>query len=122
MTKLTYLHVSEPDWGGGQPYSDAFEEAIRKAFPGVIVAAGAYMSEKAEELIGSGLIDAVAFRRKFIANPDLVARLGPASTRLTRRCNRIPQAHAAGEHHLNVVGRIHNHLGHGLHRALLLVV
>lgn len=71
MTKRTYLHVSEPDWVGGQPYSDAFREAIRKVFPGVIVAAGAYTSEKAEELIGSGLIDAVAFGRKFIAIPGL---------------------------------------------------
>ncbi len=51
MTKHTYLLVSEPDWGGGQPYSDAFGKAIRKALPGVIVAAGAYTSEKAEELI-----------------------------------------------------------------------
>ena len=36
---------------------------------------GAYTPEKAEELIEKGLIDAVAFGRDFIANPDLVARL-----------------------------------------------
>lgn len=30
---------------------------------------------KAETLIGKGLIDAVAFGRDWIANPDLVARL-----------------------------------------------
>ncbi|MFR3707221.1 MAG: hypothetical protein ACLTXH_04465 [Enterobacter hormaechei] len=34
----------------------------------------AYMQEKAEDLIGKGLIDAVA-GRDCIANPDLVARL-----------------------------------------------
>jgi N-ethylmaleimide reductase len=39
------------------------------------VAAGGYTLEKAEKLIGAGLIDAVAFGRSFIANPDLPARL-----------------------------------------------
>ncbi|MEG1654618.1 MAG: alkene reductase, partial [Hafnia sp.] len=32
-------------------------------------------AEKAETLINQGLIDAVAFGRNFIANPDLVERL-----------------------------------------------
>lgn len=41
----------------------------------MIVAAGAYTAEKAEDLLGRGLIDAVAFGRAFIANPDLVERL-----------------------------------------------
>ncbi|MCW7762810.1 alkene reductase [Photorhabdus luminescens] len=72
---LAYLHISEPDWAGGEPFSEAFRQTIREAFPGVIVAAGAYTAEKAEELIAKGLIDAVAFGRNFIANPDLVERL-----------------------------------------------
>ncbi|MBA0038156.1 alkene reductase [Pantoea sp. BIGb0393] len=72
---LAYLHLSEPDWAGGQPYSDAFREKVRALFPGVIVGAGAYTVEKADDLIARGLIDAVAFGRDFIANPDLVARL-----------------------------------------------
>ncbi|ADU69001.1 alkene reductase [Pantoea sp. At-9b] len=73
--KLAYLHLSEPDWAGGQPYSDAFREKVRALFPGVIIGAGAYSVEKADDLIQRGLIDAVAFGRDFIANPDLVARL-----------------------------------------------
>ncbi|QGY28971.1 alkene reductase [Pantoea cypripedii] len=73
--KLAYLHLSEPDWAGGQPYSDAFREKVRALFPGVIIGAGAYTVEKADDLIQRGLIDAVAFGRDFIANPDLVARL-----------------------------------------------
>lgn len=73
--KLAYLHISEPDWAGGKPYSDAFRKAIRKAYPGVIVGAGGYTAEKAEDLIEKGLIDAVAFGRDYIANPDLVERL-----------------------------------------------
>ena len=48
---------------------------IRDSFPGVIIGAGAYTVEKANDLINKGLIDAVAFGRDYIANPDLVARL-----------------------------------------------
>lgn len=72
---LAYLHLSEPDWAGGKPYTDAFREKVRAAFPGVIIGAGAYSVDKADDLIARGLIDAVAFGRDFIANPDLVARL-----------------------------------------------
>ena len=73
--QIAYLHLSEPDWVGGEPYSDAYRAEIRNAFPGVIVSAGAYTPEKAEALIARGLIDAVAFGRLFIANPDLVERI-----------------------------------------------
>jgi N-ethylmaleimide reductase len=72
--QLAYLHISEPDWTGGQPLTEAFRTKIRQAWPGVIIAAGAYTPEKAETLINAGLIDAVAFGRKFIANPDLPQR------------------------------------------------
>jgi len=72
---LAYLHISEPDWAGGKPYSDAFRQAIRAAYPGVIIGAGGYTAEKAEALIEKGLIDAVAFGRDYIANPDLPERL-----------------------------------------------
>ncbi|MEN0614547.1 alkene reductase [Klebsiella indica] len=72
---IAYLHMSEPDWAGGQPYSNEFRQKVRDRFPGVIIGAGAYTLEKANNLIGKGLIDAVAFGRDYIANPDLVARL-----------------------------------------------
>ena len=48
---------------------------IRAHYQGVIVGAGAYTAEKGEELIEKGYIDAVAFGRSYIANPDLVERL-----------------------------------------------
>ncbi|KQN53552.1 MULTISPECIES: alkene reductase [unclassified Erwinia] len=73
--QLAYLHISEPDWAGGKPYSEAFRRAIRSVYPGVIVGAGGYTAEKAAALIDEGLIDAVAFGRSYIANPDLVERL-----------------------------------------------
>ena len=72
---IAYLHMSEPDWAGGEPYSEAFRAKVRARFHGPIIGAGAYTPEKAEDLIEKGLIDAVAFGRAYIANPDLVARL-----------------------------------------------
>ncbi|AXK39594.1 N-ethylmaleimide reductase [Crenobacter cavernae] len=72
--KIAYLHVSEPDWAGGPAYSDDFRQSLRERFAGVIVAAGGYTSEKAETLIRAGLIDAAAFGRPYIANPDLAER------------------------------------------------
>ncbi|MDA5497426.1 alkene reductase [Yersinia aleksiciae] len=72
---IAYLHISEPDWAGGKPYSEAFRDAVRARFQGVIVGAGAYTAEKAEDLIEKGFIDAVAFGRSYISNPDLVDRL-----------------------------------------------
>ncbi|CNJ54114.1 alkene reductase [Yersinia enterocolitica] len=72
---IAYLHISEPDWAGGKPYSDAFRDAVRARFKGVIIGAGAYTAEKAENLIEKGFIDAVAFGRSYISNPDLVERL-----------------------------------------------
>ncbi|EEG09248.1 N-ethylmaleimide reductase [Pseudogulbenkiania ferrooxidans] len=71
---IAYLHLSEPDWAGGPKWPDEFRRAVRAAYPHPIVAAGGYTVDKAEELIGAGLIDAVAFGRPFIANPDLPVR------------------------------------------------
>lgn len=72
---IAYLHMSEPDWAGGEPYSEDFRYKVRERFQGVIIGAGAYTIEKAENLMAKGLIDAVAFGRDFISNPDLIARL-----------------------------------------------
>jgi len=72
---IGFLHLSEPDWAGGPQLDDEFRKHLREAFPGVIVGAGNYSVEKAERLIESGFIDAAAFGRPFIANPDLPARL-----------------------------------------------
>ncbi|WP_312584005.1 alkene reductase [Atlantibacter sp.] len=72
---LAYLHISEPDWAGGKPYSEEFRAKVRQCYPGVIIGAGAYTAEKAEDLISNGYIDAVAFGRVYISNPDLVERL-----------------------------------------------
>ena len=72
---LMYLHLSEPDWAGGTPYSDDFRQRVRDAFGQLIIAAGGYDAEKAEKNVKAGYIDAVAFGRDYIANPDLAERI-----------------------------------------------
>ncbi|WP_321817341.1 MULTISPECIES: N-ethylmaleimide reductase [unclassified Paraburkholderia] len=72
---LAYLHLSEPDWTGGTPMTESFRAAIRQRYPAPIIAAGAYTAAKAEAMLDKGYIDAVAFGRDFLANPDLVHRL-----------------------------------------------
>jgi len=72
---IAFLHLSEPDWAGGPALTDEYREKLRAAYPGVIIGAGAYTAEKAERLLAAGLIDAAAFGRDFIANPDLPRRL-----------------------------------------------
>ncbi len=72
---IAYLHLSEPDWAGGPKLDDRFRIALRARFPGVIIGAGNYTKEKASTLLGKSLIDAAAFGRPYIANPDLAERL-----------------------------------------------
>ena len=45
------------------------------ALSGVIIGAGNYTVDKAEALLARGYIDAAAFGRPYISNPDLVDRL-----------------------------------------------
>jgi N-ethylmaleimide reductase len=71
---LAYLHLSEPDWAGGPKHTDDFRRGLRERFHGVIIGAGNYTVEKAEDLLAKNLIDAAAFGRPYIANPDLVQR------------------------------------------------
>mgnify|MGYP002138672148 CR=1 FL=1 len=47
----------------------------RAAFAGPMIVAGAYTKARAEEVIGKGQADLVAFGRPFISTPDLVRRL-----------------------------------------------
>lgn len=72
---LAFLHLSEPDWAGGPALDDDFRAALREAHPGPIVGAGSYDLDKARRLLDAGFIDAAAFGRSFIANPDLPRRL-----------------------------------------------
>ena len=71
---LAFLHVVEGDMMGG-PGAGVDYLALRKAFGGVYIANHAYDGARASAAIASGAIDAVAFGKLFIANPDLVTRL-----------------------------------------------
>ncbi|WP_298292328.1 alkene reductase [Thiomonas sp.] len=72
---IAYVHIAEPDWVGGQSLSMDLRRRLREAFGGRIIVCGNYTADSAAARIASGLADAVAFGRPFIANPDLVTRM-----------------------------------------------
>ncbi len=71
---LAYIHLSEADWDDAPVVSDEFRHALRESFNGSIIVAGNYTAKTGAELIDSGLVDFIAFGRKFLANPDLPYR------------------------------------------------
>ena len=76
---LAYLHLIEPRVTGSittQPDRSAVAaQQLRPIFKGKLVAAGGFEPDTANASIASGLLDAVAFGRHFLSNPDLVRRL-----------------------------------------------
>ena len=79
--KLVYLHLVEPRVSGvgkadgvreGQPSAT---DAFRPLWPGVLIAAGGFDRAGALQAVATGGVDAVAFGRHFISNPDLPHRL-----------------------------------------------
>ncbi len=76
---LAYVHLIEPHLReGAAPIPEGALSPLvtfRPFYPGVIISAGGYTRESAIRAVESGLADAVAFGRLFIANPDLPRRL-----------------------------------------------
>jgi N-ethylmaleimide reductase len=78
---LAYLHLIEPRASGaGQAEVDhqnvpSAAQLFRKAWRGVLIAAGNFRGESANAMIAAGYADAIAFGRLFISNPDLPERL-----------------------------------------------
>jgi N-ethylmaleimide reductase len=72
---IAYAHIIETRSGekatGSEPRTS---ELFRPAFQGVLISAGGYSAETAEQTIAEGFADAIAFGRLFIANPDLPMR------------------------------------------------
>lgn len=64
------LHSSPAVTSGAAPTAAHF----RAFFPGIFIGAGGFTPESANEAIAAGTVDAVAFGRQFIANPDLPRR------------------------------------------------
>jgi N-ethylmaleimide reductase len=79
--RIAYVHMIEPR-ATGAGGSDAVtteapctSELFRAKFNGTFLSAGGYTPETAKHTIESGLADAIAFGRSYIANPDLVERI-----------------------------------------------
>lgn len=78
---LAYLHLIEPRASGaGQADVDhqdvpSASKLFRPLWPNVLIAAGNYQPGTAAAAVAGGSVDAVAFGRLFIANPDLPERL-----------------------------------------------
>jgi len=70
---IAYLHVLRADFMGIQT-ADVLTP-LRAAFHGTLIANMGYTPAEAAEAIGSGSVDAVAFGRAFLANPDLPERI-----------------------------------------------
>jgi N-ethylmaleimide reductase len=79
--RIAYLHLIEAR-GSEMGLTDELHENARNnaalfrlLFEGPLLSAAAYTPESAAEAIETKHVDAVAFGRLFIANPDLVERI-----------------------------------------------
>lgn len=72
---IAYLHIAEVDWDDAPETPLSFKQAVRAAFKGVLIYAGKYDVEKAEQTLNDGLADMIGFGRPFVANPDLPDRI-----------------------------------------------
>jgi N-ethylmaleimide reductase len=73
--QLAYVHVIEGQTGGPRDAWPFDYAALRSRFAGAWMVNNGYTREMAQQAVGSGAADLVAFGKPFIANPDLGARL-----------------------------------------------
>jgi 2,4-dienoyl-CoA reductase-like NADH-dependent reductase (Old Yellow Enzyme family) len=73
---IGHLEIREPPADGtfGKSERPPLAQVIRKAFSGVLILNSDYDFARAQAHIQSGLADAIAFGRPYIANPDLPSR------------------------------------------------
>jgi N-ethylmaleimide reductase len=72
---VAYMHIADTNAWGGTADLPAMLKMVRPRFTGPIVANAGITPEAAVELVASGHVDAVAFGRMYIANPDLAKRI-----------------------------------------------
>ena len=76
---LAYLHIIEPRVKGNVVIHEGqgaiASEQLRQVFKGRIIAAGGFEPKTAETAVEEGIVDAVAFGRHFLSNPDLPRRI-----------------------------------------------
>lgn len=70
-----YLHFADMNGWFGYPDLGKILEALRPNFSGPIIANGGITVEQGADLLATGQVQAVAFGRAFLANPDLVTRI-----------------------------------------------
>jgi N-ethylmaleimide reductase len=70
---LAYLHLMRGDFF--QKQSGDVMTPVRANYKGVLIGNMGYTPDEAEQAIGQGQLDAVAFGTGFLANPDLPARI-----------------------------------------------
>lgn len=85
---VTYIHLSEADWGDAPEIPNKFRVELRETFTKTIIATGNKTPKEANELIGSNLVDLVGFGRNFISNPDY-----PKRVELNAELNEISDNH-----------------------------
>ena len=79
--QIAFLDMIEPratSAGGGDDVNvnaPSTTQLFRKKFKGIFISAGGYTPEDAKKAVESNDVDAVAFGRIFIANPDLPKRI-----------------------------------------------
>lgn len=84
--EIAYVHMIEPraTSAGSNDISLSEEpnasELFRNKFNGVFISAGGYKPETAKQAVENRSVDAVAFGRLFIANPDLPERIKLGAT------------------------------------------
>jgi 2,4-dienoyl-CoA reductase-like NADH-dependent reductase (Old Yellow Enzyme family) len=74
---IAFLELREPGYEGsfGKGEVDPVAPTIRQQFKGPLVLNSDYRADSAQAALDSGVADAIAFGRTFLANPDLPARL-----------------------------------------------
>ena len=74
---IAYLHATRPAEGESELVPLSF---FRPIFSGKIFGCTGFDKQSAEEAVNSGIVDAVAFGKLFIANPDLPKRFDKSSS------------------------------------------
>jgi len=75
---LAYLHLIEPRVSGSDDVKTSgplAAERLRPYYKGKMIAAGGFEPNTAEYAVSTGILDAVAFGRYFVSNPDLPRRM-----------------------------------------------
>lgn len=75
---LAYLHLIEPRVSGSDDVKTKgplATERLRPFYKGKLIAAGGFEPNTAEYAVSTGILDAVAFGRHFVSNPDLPRRI-----------------------------------------------